>query len=154
MSEIHQHCFNVYVRVEAISGKILGARISDEEIDHRLFNEDTEEWMPLNERTPWWQHDLDAAAYLSDVLDFPETIAELYRDNLDSTDTLDACEVTDRIADKLIGWGHDLEPHEHTILPIPGQYEVLDGGLALYFACACGRKFTTSVDCDEMEECK
>jgi hypothetical protein len=76
---IHDHHFEVYVSVETDTGNPFAIEIAEYEMDDKVFDVQAERWLPLDEQSPLWQHDLDAGKRLNDTLALPARIIAAYR---------------------------------------------------------------------------
>lgn len=76
----HGHLFEVFVDVNADDGQIIEARINDVEIDDRVYCEQREAYIPLEENTSEWQNDFDATKWLGAALAFPQQVIAVFRE--------------------------------------------------------------------------
>lgn len=73
-----EHHFETYMYV-ADDGRISGPYIGDQEMDDKVFDPETCEWMSLDETSPFWDDDQRAMLQLHATRALPEQIIDIYR---------------------------------------------------------------------------
>lgn len=79
----HDHHFEVFVQVDADNGSPGEIFISNTEMDDHVFDDESKQWLTLNEQSPLWAHDETAAERLAATLALPQQIIDAFRLNTD-----------------------------------------------------------------------